>query len=166
MTNNKLKIIAVVAMIIDHFGYYFNFLLTDEIYLICRVIGRIAMPIFTYLIVEGYFNTSNFNKYLKRLGILAVITQIIVVALDILAGQNSYKIGYTANIVFSFVALLVLFKLFENVTQNKEFKYKLLFTVYIFALGVICRLLNFDYGIYAIILGAGMYLMKKLNLLK
>lgn len=161
MTNNKLKIIAIITMIIDHFGYYFNFWLTDEIYLICRVIGRIAMPIFTYLIVEGYFNTSSFSKYIKRLGILAVITQIIAIILDILASKDSYKIGYTVNILFSFVALLILFKLFENAITSKKFKSKLLFVVYILVIYILYKLLNFDYGIYVLVLGAGMYIIKK-----
>lgn len=161
MTNNKLKIIAIISMIIDHFGYYFNYLLSDEIYLACRIIGRIAMPIFTYLIIEGYFNTSNFGKYLKRIGILALITQIIIIALDFIAGQNSYRIGYTVNILFSFVLLLGLLKLFEKATTNEKFKSKLICALYILLIVLIYKLIDLDYGIFVLVLGIGMYIVKK-----
>ena len=161
MTSNKLKIIAVIAMIMDHFGYYFNYLLSDEIYLICRIIGRIAMPIFTYLIIEGYFHTSNFKNYIKRLSVLAVITQGIILILDFLAKGNSYKIGYTANILFNFIILLGLIKLFEVAIKNKTFKWKLVFVIYILATVLIYNLVNIDYGIYVLILGIGMYIIKK-----
>ena len=161
MTSNKLKIIAVIAMIMDHFGYYFNYLLSDEIYLICRIIGRIAMPIFTYLIIEGYFHTSNFKNYIKRLSVLAVITQGIIIILDFLAGDISYKIGDTGNILFSFVILLGILKLFEKAIYNENIKNKLIFVLYILCVVIIYKFIDLDYGITILVLGIGMYITKK-----
>ena len=65
-----LKIIAIVAMTIDHVG---ALLYPDALWL--RVIGRLAMPIMTFLIVEGYHNTRNLKRYLLRLLIFALIAQ-------------------------------------------------------------------------------------------
>ena len=36
-------------------------------------IGRIAFPIFAFMIVEGYFHTSDLKKYVKRIFIFALI---------------------------------------------------------------------------------------------
>lgn len=161
MTNNKLKIIAVISMIIDHFGYYFSYLLNNEIYLVCRIIGRLAMPIFTYLIIEGYFHTSNLKKYLKRLGILALMTQLIVIILDFIAREKTYNIGNIANILFSFVILLILINLFENVINNRNFKSKLEFIIGILIVYFTYKFIDFDYDIYLLVLGLGMYIIKK-----
>lgn len=66
-----LKIIALIAMVIDHVGAF----LFPE-YLILRIIGRIAFPIFAFLAVEGFFHTSDVKKYMMRLAAFAVISEI------------------------------------------------------------------------------------------
>ena len=65
-----LKMIAIIAMTIDHVGVL---LYPDALWL--RVIGRLAMPIMAFLIVEGYHNTTNLKRYLLRLLIFALIAQ-------------------------------------------------------------------------------------------
>lgn len=57
-------------MVIDHIGMYFF----PDI-LIFRVIGRLAFPIFAWLIANGAIHTKNINNYLVRLFLLACITQ-------------------------------------------------------------------------------------------
>lgn len=161
MTNNKLKIIAIISMIIDHFGYYYSSLLDSNVYIACRIIGRIAMPIFTFLIVEGYIHTSNLRRYIVRLGITAIITQIIFIILDILAKEKSYMVSNTLNILFAYVILLILIKLFENVIKNNNIKNKLMLVIYTSFMVVLYKFINIDYGIILILLGFTMYLFKK-----
>jgi TraX protein len=67
MTNTKLKIVALIAMLIDHIGYFIPD--TPEWF---RWIGRIAAPVFIYCIVIGYKNTSNRKKYFLRLYVFTV----------------------------------------------------------------------------------------------
>lgn len=62
MTQSVLKIIAMVTMLIDHIGM----LLFPNIP-IFRIIGRVAFPIFAYLIAEGCIHTKNHKKYLLRI---------------------------------------------------------------------------------------------------
>ncbi|MEK7598360.1 MAG: TraX family protein [Patescibacteria group bacterium] len=69
--HDTLKIIGVIAMVIDHIGVI---LYPQMIFL--RVIGRLAFPIFAYYLTQGYIYTSNFKKYALRLFIFAVITQV------------------------------------------------------------------------------------------
>lgn len=66
-----LKVIAMVMMVIDHMGAV---LFPEVPYL--RLIGRISFPIFTWLLIMGFTHTSNLKKYMLRMGIFAVISEI------------------------------------------------------------------------------------------
>lgn len=66
-----LKLIAIITMLIDHIGAT---MFPEHIGL--RIIGRIAFPIFCFLIVEGYFHTRDVKKYLIRLFIFALISEV------------------------------------------------------------------------------------------
>ena len=69
MSALMLRLIACLAMLIDHIGY-----VTGDMG--CRIVGRIAFPIFVYLICNGFCHTSNRGRYALRLGIFALISQV------------------------------------------------------------------------------------------
>lgn len=69
MSALMLRLIACVTMLIDHIGY-----LTGN--QVCRIVGRIAFPIFAFLICNGFRHTSNRGRYALRLGIFALISQV------------------------------------------------------------------------------------------
>lgn len=69
--DDTLKWIAIISMVIDHTGYA----IFPE-YSFLRVIGRIAFPIFAYLIAKGYRRTRHVNRYTLRLGAFALISQV------------------------------------------------------------------------------------------
>ncbi|MCL2255085.1 MAG: conjugal transfer protein TraX [Lachnospiraceae bacterium] len=86
-----MKIIAIIAMIIDHIGLgiwyrlpFMGYLVPDimdqdtwwSIYRIMRNIGRIAFPLFCFLLVEGFFHTGSRKKYAFRLFAFALISQL------------------------------------------------------------------------------------------
>ena len=66
-----LKILAIVTMVVDHVG---NILYPDLLFL--QMIGRLAFPIFAYLIVLGVESTKNPLKYMMTLLVFAVISQV------------------------------------------------------------------------------------------
>lgn len=161
MTNNKLKIIAIITMIIDHIGFYFSASLNPYIYVIFRCIGRIAMPIFTFLIVEGYCYTKNFKKYIIRLGILAIITQLGFIICDYMAKNVSNNLASIFNIVFSFILMLIFLRLFDNYKEKKDFLSKVILVMYILTMIIIYKFVKIDYGFIILILGIGMFFIKR-----
>lgn len=66
-----IKMIAIVTMLIDHLGAA---IFPEQLWM--RYIGRLAFPIFCYLIVEGFIHTKDVNKYGARLLIFALISEI------------------------------------------------------------------------------------------
>lgn len=72
-----LKIAAMFTMLCDHIG----FILVPvnrfpEIYYTLRIIGRIAFPLFCFMLVEGFINTHSRKNYIIRLALFAVISEI------------------------------------------------------------------------------------------
>lgn len=70
LTGNQLKLIAMAAMTLDHIGVY---LLPQA--LILRIIGRLALPIYAYMIAEGCRYTRSRKQYLLRIAGLAAVCQ-------------------------------------------------------------------------------------------
>lgn len=66
-----LKWIAVLTMVIDHVG---AILFPDQIWM--RVIGRVAFPIYAYCLAEGFRYTSDYRRYLGRLALFAILSEI------------------------------------------------------------------------------------------
>lgn len=72
LTSNQLKLIALVTMTIDHVGM----LLLPQ-YIILRIIGRLAFPIFAYMIAEGCRYTSHRARYLGMVFGVGVLCQLV-----------------------------------------------------------------------------------------
>ena len=77
LSSFHLKIIAMVTMAFDHIGVVFASLWGAQykynFYLACRYIGRIALPLYCFLLVESVLHTTHYKKYNIKLGIMAII---------------------------------------------------------------------------------------------
>ena len=117
INGNTLKIIAIISMLIDHYASYLVSIVKPDIYYVMRSIGRLAMPIFLYLIVQGFFYTKNIKKYIFRIFCLATMTQVILLILGIInkvyfkdyhSRENEYL-----GVLFSYTLSLVLISMIE-----------------------------------------------------
>lgn len=160
---NTLKIIAVISMLVDHVAFYFYWCLPSTVQSIMRAFGRIAMPLFVYVLVQGFFKTKNFKKYVTRVGICAVITQILIQGLAYVNNRyfSEYVVGVYnyGNILFSFVLTLLLLKvihepiILKKYTKEQNIIVKVVLVIIILSVYMV---INIDYGttvpIFAVLL--------------
>ncbi len=116
-----LKIIAVVTMLIDHVaatvlyrallsvGNSFVTIETYEmwlsVYQVMRNVGRMAFPIYCFLLVEGFTHTRNVKKYAMRLFVFALISE---VPFDLAFQKSVFDMSYN-NVFFTlFIGLVVI----------------------------------------------------------
>ncbi|MDR1205463.1 MAG: conjugal transfer protein TraX [Peptococcaceae bacterium] len=77
LSGNALKIIAIIAMTVDHVAWLlFPGFTAEPVSVTAHIIGRITAPVMMFLISEGYHYTHDRKKYLGRLLIFAVISHI------------------------------------------------------------------------------------------
>lgn len=75
LNSNQLKLIAIIAMTVDHIAWaMFDGYPTALLPLVMHIIGRLTCPIMCYFIAEGYHYTRNINKYTFRLFAFAFIS--------------------------------------------------------------------------------------------
>ena len=156
LTNNQLKIIAMLSMLADHIGVQ----LFPDLQIL-RIIGRLALPIFAYMIAEGCFYTKNKVKYLSLIAILATLCQIVYFIAD-----GSLYLGIL--VVFS-LSICLIFSIdgFLKKKNAASFLLMLLTVAVVIFVVYACPTLLYsywyavDYGIYGIILPVVIYFAKK-----
>jgi hypothetical protein len=100
-----IKWVAIVFMVVDHVG-----LILYDNNTVLRSIGRIAFPLFGYLLVHNYiYFTKDKLKYIKRLSIFGIISQPIYM----------YTIGNYLNIFILLALTLFIIYLIEKIPNEK-----------------------------------------------
>jgi len=135
-----IKLTAMITMTIDHLGA----IIYPE-FIILRIIGRLSLPLYSYLIVLGIESTRNTTNYFVRLFLFAVISQVPYCLAFGFGPFESLNIFFTLS--FGVVFIIFLFPLKKQ---------SLLCLLPILASFV----LNFDYGLYGIALIGCMFVLK------
>ena len=152
LTGNQLKILAMIAMTCDHVGVQ---MFPQCLWL--RIIGRLAMPIYAYMIAEGCRHTRDRKKYLLRLLGMGALCQIVY----FVAMGSLYQ---CILITFSLsVCLIMLLDLVEQEKNARNWGKLFAGTVFIFFLcTVLPDLLSHtdfevDYGLPGVLLPVLIY---------
>ena len=110
LNSTQIKIIALIAMTFDHIGFY---LMGN--YIPFRIIGRLAFPLFAFMISEGAKYTKNKLKYFLRIFILGIICQIFYTAL---VGTFYLNILITLSL-----SILIIFSIEFSKKANNKFSF-------------------------------------------
>lgn len=158
MSTFVLKIIAITTMLIDHIGAIL--VPRDSVwYLVMRGIGRLAFPLFVFMLVEGFHHTRDVKKYLIRLGIFAVISEI---PFDLALYDSVLEFGHQ-NVFFTlFLGLLCIYlidQMYKKYEKN-PFTYNLLAGLLTLAFSLVAVLLRTDYNYAGILMIVAFYLFR------
>lgn len=126
-------------MLIDHIGAVFF----PEVFMF-RIIGRLSLPIFAIKLTEGYRHTKNFNHYLLRILLLAIISQ------PLYTSTFEYESFELLNICFLLAIGLIYIKVFEKLREMKL--NNMLFYFIITFLIVASLLIPMSYGAYGLLM--------------
>ena len=138
LSGNMLKIIAAITMTIDHIGYIFF-----PGQMLWRVIGRIAMPIYAYMVAEGCCYTRNKLRYFLSVLGLGLLCQTVYVAF---AG------GWELCMPVNFAISILLVSLLEQAVQRRSVLWTLLFLVVLALVYLINESITIDYGFWGCML--------------
>ena len=134
LSGSTLKIIAIIAMAIDHFAasiILYGILMQQNpsflghpvsmtipwwnIYQVMRFIGRIGFPVFCFLLIEGFLHTSSKKKYATRLFLFALVSEF---PFDYALFNTPFAPGYQ-NVFFTlFLGLLTIWAI--DTVSHKE----------------------------------------------
>ncbi len=98
-----LKVIALAAMLIDHLEGSFP----NTFPVVFGWIGRIAIPIFMFCVIQGIMHTSNRRKYLFRLYIGSVVMSVGSFILQLIFSETQFQIADNIFAVFFLLAVLI-----------------------------------------------------------
>lgn len=140
-------------MLIDHMGV----ILFPE-HIIFRCIGRLALPIFAFLIAEGVKHTSNKLKYFLRIFILGIICQVGYVLSEVIEGVQISGMYFNILLTFS-IGILICYAWQAALKNKKGFILLILIVLLVAALQIYSRFsykigfgIEFDYGFMGMML--------------
>ena len=113
ITSAVLHIIAMLFMLCDHL---WGTVIPGNDWLTC--LGRISFPIFAFMIVEGYFHTKNLKKYVCRLLLFAIISEI---PFNLAMGSRIFY-PIHQNVLWSFLIAMGLIRWNEKVKKKQIWK--------------------------------------------
>lgn len=130
MSSFALHIWAMLLMLCDHLQLT---LLPDLP--ILRCVGRLAFPLFAFMAVEGYLHTRSLKKYLLRLLMLAVISEI---PFDLLVSGSVFDPMHQ-NVIWTIILGLCCIRAFENISADRKMMLSAVVIIASLAAAIIAR---------------------------
>ncbi|HAH17893.1 MAG TPA: hypothetical protein DCL29_02605 [Eubacterium sp.] len=164
LSGEQLKLIALFFMLLDHVGYrmtLWNLVDNTKLWIhigdIFRVFGRIAFPIFAFLVAEGFRYTSDRKMYALRMFVFAVISEI---PFDMLKNYSMHKNNdysrffdiSSQNVMLTFFLAIVMLVLIEEYKLRKTTYYAYYEYVYVIGFCIFAYIVRCDYHYFGILL--------------
>lgn len=130
---------------------------------VLQLIGGLAVPVFAFLLVEGFLQTSDYKRYLLRMAAFALLSEI---PYDLAAGQKAFDFSSQNALVTMTVCLLMLGLL--RLLREHAGSGLAAFLQGIVVLGAVAwvTFLRAEYGLCMVLLAAVFYLFYTKNVLK
>ena len=135
---NHLKIIAMISMFIDHFGY----LCFPEVS-IFRIIGRLAFPLYAYFISEGYRYTRNKDKYLLKMFLMGLLFSTIFLVLT----KQVY-----VSVLLTFCGSIIAMKAYDKLREKPHFLKDVAIALIVLVICILSYVLQMDYSMAGILI--------------
>lgn len=188
ITGNTLKIVAMVAMLADHVGsivlarvlvqqgiqeimdpQLFGDFLTENAwiyytYAVLKAVGRVAFPIFCFLLVQGFIHTRNVRDYLGRMLLFALVSE---VPFDLGINGKVLEFGHQ-NVFFTLSLGLIALIGLRFAEEKKEWNIVLRVLAAVLSVGLCmgaAAVLKTDYDILGILAIAVLYLFRSKKML-
>ena len=149
LTGNQLKLIALVLMTIDHVGAY---LLPQ--FRILRYIGRLAMPIFAWMVAEGCQYTKSRLRYFLTMAGVALVMQTV---------EYVFRNSLQQCILVSFSLSILMIWAVDVASRKQNFLSVCVMGLVFCGVTYICHFMHIpgfsvDYGIMGAMLPVAVYL--------
>ena len=138
LSGNALKLIAAASMFLDHMG-----LMLFPGNILFRILGRLALPIYAYMIAEGCKYTRNKKKYFGMVFGLAVICQVVY---TLFAGDTYLSILFTFSL-----SILTIYAL-QEYKKDPSLRTGLLFSLAVAGVYLLNHIFTIDYGFWGCML--------------
>ncbi len=151
MSSLALRVLAIVTMLIDHVGYALEPVAAGHAQLkaavtVMRLIGRIAMPIFCFLIAEGYFHTRDVRRYAGRLLLFALVSEI---PFDLFGTSGAQWFRWSnQNVFFTLLLGLLAIHLFDTFALRNR---RVLALVSLLGCAALAVLFETDYNMFGVL---------------
>nr|WP_317323313.1 TraX family protein [uncultured Flavonifractor sp.] len=109
LSSFSLHILAMALMLCDHL---WATMFPAQEWMTC--LGRVAFPLFAFMIVEGYVHTSNVRRYMGRMLIFAVLSEI---PFDLIYGSSVFY-PFHQNVLWTFLIALALIRGLDTVRKK------------------------------------------------
>lgn len=120
-------------------------------------IGRIAFPIFAYMLIEGFYLTKDLKKYMLRILVFALISEI---PFNLIAGADFFYPFYQ-NVLWNFLISLLCISIIEKIKRKNNLILTILTIVTISFLGfIVATFLMVDYYGYGVLMVMVFYVFK------
>ena len=160
-----LKLIAIISMLADHVNkaLIYPYLESNHGFLafisdVFDIIGRIAFPLFCFMLVEGYFKTRNRKKYLLNLLLFGVISE---VPFDMFTTASFFNMNWN-NVMFTLALVLVTVWIIDTLKAKMQKRSKALWylvsILIVLCMCIVSMSLSLDYEHHAILIGYFFYL--------
>lgn len=165
LSGAELKLIAIISMLADHVNkaLIYPYLESNHGFLafisdVFDIIGRIAFPLFCFMLVEGYFKTRNRKKYLLNLLLFGVISEI---PFDMFTTASFFNMNWN-NVMFTLALVLVTVWIIDTLKEKMQKRPKALWylvsILIVLGMCIVSMSLSLDYEHHAILIGYFFYL--------